>query len=103
MKSRVTGTSTGGVGTETKNEVSVKDYLAEKLKPGEEDKALSELISEALHKKKEEPVKNEDGNLDDGNDKMCEEISVKSPGKGVVGKLKGVVGSWFGKAEEKGE
>ncbi|KAJ9164172.1 hypothetical protein P3X46_023778 [Hevea brasiliensis] len=37
--------------------VSVKDYVAEKLKPGEEDGALSELISEALHKKKPEAEK----------------------------------------------
>ncbi|KAG4998244.1 hypothetical protein AAZX31_10G223200 [Glycine max] len=102
VKSKVTRTSTGGVGTETKNEVSVKDYLSEKLKPGEEDKSLREVISEALHKRKEEPVKKEDENLNGGDDKMCEESSVKSPGKGVVGKLKGVVGSWFGKSEEKG-
>lgn len=31
--------------------ISVKDYLAEKLKPGEEDRALSEVISEAFHTK----------------------------------------------------
>ncbi|KAL2324527.1 hypothetical protein Fmac_023585 [Flemingia macrophylla] len=100
MKSKVTG----GVGSETKDVVkeeakgvSVKDYLAEKLRPGEEDKALSEVISEALHKRKEEPVKKED-------EKMCEEKDcyVNNQGKGVVDKLKGVVGSWFGKSEEKG-
>ncbi|PRQ60091.1 hypothetical protein RchiOBHm_Chr1g0377331 [Rosa chinensis] len=32
--------------------VSVKDYFSEKLRPGEEDKALSEVISETLHKHK---------------------------------------------------
>ncbi|TKY51292.1 Low-temperature-induced 65 kDa protein [Spatholobus suberectus] len=110
VKSKVTGTSTGGVGTETKDVVkeqdqdkgvSVKDYLAEKLRPGEEDKALSEVISEALHKRKEVPVEKEDGNMDGGDEKMCEESSVNSPGKGVVDKLKGVVGTWFGKSEEK--
>nr|KYP74806.1 Low-temperature-induced 65 kDa protein [Cajanus cajan] len=95
VKSKVTG----GVGSETKDGVSVKDYLAEKLRPGEEDKALSEVISEALHKRKEEAVANED-------EKMCEEkdccVNTNSQGKGVVDKLKGVVGSWFGKSEEKG-
>ncbi|XP_061369533.1 low-temperature-induced 65 kDa protein-like isoform X2 [Gastrolobium bilobum] len=111
VKSKVSGTITGGVRTETKNGVeeedkgvSVKDYLAEKLRPGEEDKALSEVISEALHKRKEEePVKIEHENLDivdDKSEKVYEESSVKSPGKGVVDKLKGVVGSWFGKSEE---
>lgn len=97
VKSKVSGTSSRGVGTETENEVkeqdkgvSVKDYLAEKLRPGEEDKALSEVISEALHKRKEEAVKNEHHGGDD-------------TGKGVVDKLKGVVGSWFGKSEGKGE
>ncbi|CAJ1977066.1 unnamed protein product [Sphenostylis stenocarpa] len=107
VKSKVSGTSTGGVETETKNEVkeqdtgvSVKDYLAEKLRPGEEDKALSEVISEALYKRKEEPVKNEH-HLDDEDEKICEESCVHS-GKGVVEKLKGVVGSWFGKSEGKG-
>ncbi|KAK7357339.1 hypothetical protein VNO80_16623 [Phaseolus coccineus] len=102
VKSKVSGTSTGGVGTETKNEikeedkgVSVKEYLAEKLRPGEEDKALSEVISEALHKRKEEAVKDEHHG---GDEKMRDD-----PGKGVVDKLKGVVGSWFGKSEGKGD
>lgn len=110
VKSKVAGTTTVGNGTETQNGVkeqdkgvSVKDYLAEKLKPGEEDKALSEVISEALYKPKEDAVKKEDRNLDGGDEKVSEESSVNSPGKGVVGKLKGVVGSWFGKSEEKGE
>ncbi|EPS70606.1 hypothetical protein M569_04156 [Genlisea aurea] len=35
---------------------SVKEYLAEKLKPGEEDKELSVKITEALLKKDEPPV-----------------------------------------------
>ncbi|XP_027365854.1 low-temperature-induced 65 kDa protein [Abrus precatorius] len=109
VKSKVTGTSTGGVGNEAKNGVkeqdkgvSVKEYLAEKLKPGEEDKALSEVISEALHNPKEEAMKKEHEHLGSGNDKsdkVSEESSVNSQGKGVVGKLKGVVGSWFGKSE----
>lgn len=41
--------------------VSVKDYVLEKLRPGEEDRALSELISDALHKqRREEPEKEKD-------------------------------------------
>ncbi|KAF2315624.1 hypothetical protein GH714_040138 [Hevea brasiliensis] len=58
VMSKVHGTRAGtGFEVERKankqdRRVSVKDYVAEKLKPGEEDGALSELISEALHKKK---------------------------------------------------
>lgn len=106
----VSETSTGS-GTETKNgdkdhakRVPVKDYLAEKLRPGEEDKALSEVISETLHKKKEEPVKKEDVELASGNEKsekVSEETNVESPGKGMVDRFKGAVGSWFYTSEEK--
>lgn len=139
MKSKVSGTRTvdsvgvekENVGKEQDKGVSVKDYLAEKLKPGEEDKALSEVISEALYKRKEEPkkasgdedrdvtkvvsddihqqeeepVEKEHGHLASGNEKsetVSEEsnVIVNSPGKSVVGKIKGVVGFWFGKSEE---
>lgn len=89
-------------GTETKNEVqedhekgfTVKDNLVEKLRPSEEDKALSEVISEALlrNKGKEETLKKENGSF--------EESNVISPGKGVVDKVKDVVGSWFAKSGE---
>ncbi|KAK3017597.1 hypothetical protein RJ639_004831 [Escallonia herrerae] len=37
--------------------VSVKEYFSDKLRPGDEDKALSEVISDALHKRKEETGK----------------------------------------------
>lgn len=89
-------------GTETKNEVqedhekgfTVKDNFVEKLRPSEEDKALSEVISEALlrNKGKEEPLKKDNGSF--------EESNVISPGKGVVDKVKDVVGSWFAKSGE---
>ena len=101
VKSKVYGTN---VGTETKNGdkgVTVKDYLAEKLKPSEEDKALSEVISETLHKGKEEPLKKEDGKLDseiEKSEKVFEESNVTSPGKGMVDKVKDAVGSWFVKS-----
>ncbi|KAI9073021.1 hypothetical protein K1719_045000 [Acacia pycnantha] len=46
VKSRLSTSSTN----ETDKGVSVKDYFAEKLRPGDEDRALFEMISEALHK-----------------------------------------------------
>ncbi|KAL1296405.1 hypothetical protein HN51_057103 [Arachis hypogaea] len=117
VKSKVSGTrSEDSVGVETENvekgedkRVNVKDYLAEKLKPGEEDKALSEVISEAFNKRKEDPKKASEGEDRDvdaikkqGEETVAEteESNVSSPGKSVVGKIKGVVGSWFGKSEE---
>ncbi|CAA7060264.1 unnamed protein product [Microthlaspi erraticum] len=45
----------GGTGTETETYhgqdkgVSAKEYMSEKLSPGEEDKALSEVVAEKLH------------------------------------------------------
>ncbi|KAI4384765.1 hypothetical protein MLD38_002873 [Melastoma candidum] len=50
VASKVRGSS-GGTGED--KGVSVKEYVSEKLKPGEEDKALSELISDALRERKE--------------------------------------------------
>ncbi|KAF3573374.1 hypothetical protein F2Q69_00060328 [Brassica cretica] len=47
--------SSGGTGTEKLNQqgqdkgISAKEYLTEKLSPGEEDKALSEVVAEKLH------------------------------------------------------
>ncbi|KAL0798430.1 hypothetical protein Bca101_053605 [Brassica carinata] len=45
--------SSGGTSTETQQGqdkgISAKEYLREKLSPGEEDKALSEVVSEKLH------------------------------------------------------
>jgi len=103
VKSKVYGTNDR---TETKNGdkgVTVKDYLAEKLKPSEEDKALSEVISETLHKGKEEPLKKDDVKLDSEvgkSDKVFEESNVTSPGKGMVDKVKDAVGSWFVKSPQ---
>ncbi|CAL5209518.1 unnamed protein product [Lathyrus oleraceus] len=105
------GTSTGtgsntNDGTETKTGdkgAAVRDYFNEKSRPGEEDKALAEVISEALHKGKDEPLKSEDGKFDseaEKPEKVLEESNVASPGKGMVDRVKGVVGSWFAKSEE---
>ncbi|KAI4324929.1 hypothetical protein MLD38_030371 [Melastoma candidum] len=58
--SRVRGdVSTGrDMATEKSQEkgASARNYLAEKLKPGEEDKALSDMIKGALHMRKREPA-----------------------------------------------
>ncbi|KAK7283648.1 hypothetical protein RIF29_13313 [Crotalaria pallida] len=56
VKSKIPGTEReSSVSVEQDKGVSVKEYLVDKLMPGVEDKALSEVISESLHKKKEEP------------------------------------------------
>ncbi|KAF6148684.1 hypothetical protein GIB67_003775 [Kingdonia uniflora] len=106
-----TGTGESMIKTPQAGMARSKEYLSEKLKPGEEDKALSEIISEALHKRK-----------DDSPDKMpaaigkvtespevarrlgteSETLGKESkmdngnPGKGMVEYVKGTVTSWFG-------
>ena len=95
--------------------VSVKDYVLEKLRPGDDDRALSELISDALHKqRREEPEKEKDtrpvgkvteskevarrlGTKDESHGKRTQSSYLDSQGKGAVDKLKGtVIGSWLG-------
>ncbi|KAI3967169.1 hypothetical protein MKX01_042754 [Papaver californicum] len=51
-----TETGTGGVGfvTDHNTGASVKDYLVEKLSPGDEGKPLLEVFSEVMHKPKDE-------------------------------------------------
>ncbi|KAG5133900.1 hypothetical protein JHK82_025088 [Glycine max] len=57
VKSKVSGTEKiSNVGVEQDKGVSVKDYLVDKLRPGDEDRALSKVISETLHKKEVHPV-----------------------------------------------
>ncbi|KAF7821799.1 low-temperature-induced 65 kDa protein [Senna tora] len=96
--------------------VSVRDYLTEKLRPGDEDKALKEVISDTLNKQKEEPVKS---SLIDEDRTVSEEVvlgehrlekaseseksDMNSPRKGVVDTLKNVVGSWFVKPEDRNQ
>ncbi|KAL2577837.1 hypothetical protein AAZV13_16G161900 [Glycine max] len=135
-KSKVSGNQTSSVGVEQDKGVSVKDYLVDKLRPGDEDGALSEVISETLHKKELPPVevteegvrkvvsdavhKREDnperrmehqrilGKVTESEEvkrrlggesvvteKKYQEMYVNSPGKGVVDKFKGMVGTWF--------
>ncbi|KAG4952517.1 hypothetical protein JHK85_046384 [Glycine max] len=136
VKSKVSGTQTSSMGVEQDKGVSVKDYLVDKLRLGDEDRAISEVISETLHKKELPPVevteegvrkvvsdavhKREDdperrmehqrilGKVTESEEvkrrlggesvvteKKYQEMYVNSPGKGVVDKLKGVVGTWF--------
>ncbi|KAJ6978248.1 low-temperature-induced 65 kDa protein-like [Populus alba x Populus x berolinensis] len=91
--------------------VSVKDYFAEKLRPGEEDRALSEVISETLNKGKTETGMWKNGSpmgkvtdseevekrLGSGEEENSDEIT---DSVSVVDKLKGAVGSLFVKSEE---
>lgn len=99
------------------NRVSVKEYLSEKFRPGAEDKALSEVITNALHKKKEafgkkgkqqqvgkvtesEEVAARLGpaaeNKREGEDALV--AGQESSGQGVVDRLKDAVGLWLGKS-----
>ncbi|KAL7146336.1 hypothetical protein ABFS83_06G034000 [Erythranthe nasuta] len=89
--------------------VSMKQYLAEKFKPGEEDKALSEAIADAFHKREEVVMKTEE-DRPIGVAVMPEEAVVErvisdrkevvTPGgsdqTGVVNRLKGTVKMWIG-------
>nr|XP_012567369.1 LIM domain-containing protein A-like isoform X2 [Cicer arietinum] len=95
-------------GVEQDKGVSMKDYLAEKLRPGVEEKALSDVISESLYEDDEregsdvvrpkgkviesEEVKKRLGSWDDEKEKDHEESN-----KAMVDMVKDVVGSWFGK------
>ncbi|KAK6155704.1 hypothetical protein DH2020_009952 [Rehmannia glutinosa] len=92
--------------------VSMKEYLAEKFRPGEEDKALSEVISERFHRKNEgvrrteeevKPMESEDA----APPRLATGERIKREGKGagaggVVNRVKGAVGSWLGKSTTAG-
>ncbi|KAI8032625.1 Low-temperature-induced 65 kDa protein [Camellia lanceoleosa] len=98
--------------------VSVKEYLVKKLRPSEEDKLLSEMISDALHKRKQEVEVVEEkpmgkvteseevarrlGNNSRGSsdeDSSIREGTAADSGKAVavavVDRLKGAVSTWF--------
>ncbi|KAF8413152.1 hypothetical protein HHK36_001127 [Tetracentron sinense] len=106
--------SEGGVKGADKG-ISVKEYLTEKFKPSDEDKALSEVISEAMHKRKEEPEKvsqQAQGKVTEspevarrlGSDEKNSGEGVgsgnESPQKAIVDRVRGAVTSWFGKGGE---
>ncbi|KAG8390312.1 hypothetical protein BUALT_Bualt01G0070500 [Buddleja alternifolia] len=96
---------------------SVREYLGEKFRPGDEDKALSEVITNAFHKKKdsrqrvgkEHPVgkvtESEEvaAHLGTGKENKRERddalaSGAESSGQGVVDRLKDAIGSWLGKS-----
>ncbi|XP_043704956.1 low-temperature-induced 65 kDa protein-like [Telopea speciosissima] len=114
--SKVQGTGTGKeregerVGGAGKG-VSVKKYVAEKLRPSEGDKALSEVISDALHKRKgkesqamgkvtESPEVARRLGSDRKDDAPEGFSSSNEVGKGMVERFKGTVNSWLGKNGE---
>ncbi|XP_072963339.1 uncharacterized protein [Typha angustifolia] len=68
--------------------VSMKEYITEKLKPGEEDKALSDVITDAIHKRNEE-IEHKVREEATGNEGRTE-------GPGVVGKIRGAMTSLVG-------
>lgn len=118
-----TGTSSNSTtesGVKEKDKgVSVKEYFLEKLRPGDEDRALAEVISEALLTRKEEPEKAEMrpigketeseqvtrqlGSEDEYYGERNEPSNSNIQEKGVADKFKGAVaavGSWFGAGGE---
>ncbi|XP_061996014.1 low-temperature-induced 65 kDa protein-like [Rosa rugosa] len=98
-------TSTGVVNQAGQDKgVSVKDYFVEKLRPGEEDRALSEVITETLHKHKP-GVKQETGYSASARPKgkVTESVEVRQRlgdtggnENFVVDKIKDSVGSMLG-------
>ncbi|KFK26849.1 hypothetical protein AALP_AA8G301300 [Arabis alpina] len=109
--------SGGGRGAETQQGedkgVSTRDYFTEKLRPGEEDKALSEVIAEKLHlgggEKKTTTTKEVEVTVEKiPSDQILKEKEHgeviakegKGGGGGMVGKVKGAVTSWLGGKEE---
>ncbi|KAJ4784213.1 Low-temperature-induced 65 kDa protein [Rhynchospora pubera] len=68
--------------------VSVKEYLSEKLKPGEEEEALSEVISETVQGSKEGAV--------DKAKKGMETAQTRAGGVRMVEKIRGAVTSVVG-------
>ncbi|XP_057527895.1 low-temperature-induced 65 kDa protein isoform X2 [Amaranthus tricolor] len=135
MASKVHGSveQGSGVGHETGSTgadkgVSVKEYLVEKLKPGEEDRLLSEVITEALplHKRKEDVGKGYEeregrrvvvikGRVTESDEVArqfgrSEETSydnagpgLASPGKGVMDRIYEATSSWFQKSGDQSE
>ncbi|CAH2070248.1 unnamed protein product [Thlaspi arvense] len=111
--------SGGGSGTEETQQVedksvSPRNYLADKLRPGEEDKALSEVIAEKLHlggggEKKKTTTKEVEVTVekipsDQMSDERGHDVVIVEEGKGggggMMGKVKGAVTSLFGGSTE---
>lgn len=131
VMAKVQGTATGVTGHENRGGadagrevkmdkgVSMKEYLAEKFKPGEEDKALSEVISGSLSRQKDKTEETEPmgkvtesveverrlGPIGDTNKEQDDVASGETKvgesfGQGVVDRVKGAVSTWLGKGGE---
>lgn len=106
-----TASEVAGTGTDVPEQdkgVTMKGYVVEKLRPGEEDRALAEAISDVLHKQEDDVPGIETrsrGKLTESEETVRvvhtgDERDGNSPTNGgVVDKIKGAVGSWFGKGE----
>lgn len=101
---------------------SVKEYMCEKFRPGDEDKALSEAITDAFQQKKEAVWGTEEEQQQRGKVTFSKEVSERlgtvaenkrenqregedawaageeSSGQGVTERLKDAVGLWLGKS-----
>ncbi|KAK4734514.1 hypothetical protein R3W88_008775 [Solanum pinnatisectum] len=127
VMAKVTGhENRGGVDAEhevkTDKGVSMKEYLADKFKPGEEDRALSEVISGSLSRQKEKTEETGEakpmGKVTESveverrlgpieHTKKEEEVGASGEtkvgenfGQGVMDRVKGAVGTWLGKGVE---
>ncbi|KAL6531325.1 hypothetical protein OROHE_014394 [Orobanche hederae] len=101
------GDTAGAVGANSGG--TMKGYLAEKFKPGDEDKALSEVIMDAIAKKKDIAGKGRVTQSEEvtarlgpttekkreGEDALV--AGAESSGQGMVDRLKDAVGVWLGK------
>ncbi|CAH9111271.1 unnamed protein product [Cuscuta europaea] len=120
LMSKVQGPGTGQAIVKEGNEenvrsdkgVSMKEYFAEKLKPGEEDKALSDMISGTLSRQRAEKTGESGKDLRPmGRVTESEKVAKRlgpiddtpkegSEEKGMVDMLKGAVNSWLGRDDE---
>lgn len=96
------GGGEGVVAKESDKGVSVQEYLAEKFSPGDEDKELSKVITDAIHRKKERGA--ETGEDEAVPVPVKETIRIEAVASnekaaaGVVDRVKGAIGSWLGKS-----
>lgn len=95
------GGGEGVVAKESDKGVSVQEYLAEKFSPGDEDKELSKVITDAIHRKKEGAAETagEDEPVPVKETIRIEAVaSNEKAAAGVVDRVKGAIGSWLGKS-----
>lgn len=78
--------------------VSMKEYLSEKFKPGDDDRALSETIADAFHGRKEVMMKTGEEPPPPMQRVVEPTGGENPPPTGVVHRLKVTVGSFLGKS-----